>query len=122
VPFGLILFLFLLLTAEDAESAEGFRLSNKFREKSKMLSLASLGHTGRSPSVVEVLVLVECRCRSEVECRLVSAVIHDKNRPCIIRHRNASQLWDALQLPRKGRYLTLGNREPFHSTEAIGTI
>ncbi len=52
MPFGLILFLFLLLTAEDAESAEGFRLSNKFREKSKMLSLASLGHTRRSPIVV----------------------------------------------------------------------
>ena len=60
MPFGLILFVFafliLFLTAENAESADGLRPSNKFREKSKMLPLASLGHTGRSPSVVEVLV------------------------------------------------------------------
>ena len=75
MPFGLILilFVFLFLTAEDAESAEGFSLGNKFREKSKMLPSASLGQTGRSPSEVEVLILVECRCPSEVEGRLIAS-------------------------------------------------
>ena len=47
-----------------------------------ILASTPLGWRGRSPSGVEVLFLVECRCPSEVEGRLIAKVIYVKNRPC----------------------------------------